>query len=212
VVARLLPNCDPVHKVTIISRGMAGGYTWSLPEEDTHYVSRSKFLDELAKALGGRAAEEMIFDDITTGASSDLQHVTEIARDMVTRYGMSDLMGPMIYGQKHEMVFLGRDLGEQRDYSDAVALEIDREVQRLVNAAYARAKEVLGGHRAELDAIAQRLIDAETIEEEEFKAFFDQTEQKALDDAPFNPRPKRPSSGGNGESSAPGAMPSPAPA
>ncbi len=175
VMARMLPNCDPVHKVTIIPRGPAGGYTWTLPDEDAHYVNRAKFLDELGKALGGRAAEEIIFGDITTGASSDLQHVTEIARDMVTRYGMSELMGPMIYGQKHEMVFLGRDLGEQRDYSDTIALEIDREVQRLVNAAYSQAKQVLTEQRAVLDKIAQRLIDVETIEEEEFKAFFDRT-------------------------------------
>jgi cell division protease FtsH len=210
VVARILPNCDPVHKVTIIPRGLAGGYTWSLPEDDTRYVSRAKFLDELAKALGGRAAEEVIFGDITTGASSDLQHVTEIARDMVTRYGMSELMGPMIYGQKHEMVFLGRDLGEQRDYSDAVALEIDREVQRLINAAYSKAKQVLSEHRAELDAIAQRLIEVETIEEDDFKAFFDRTAQQPSDDARFNPRPKMPSSSGNDESSAPDSMPSPA--
>ena len=213
VAARILPNCDPVHKVTIIPRGLAGGYTWSLPDEDTHYVSRAKFLDELGKALGGRAAEEIIFGDITTGASSDLQHVTEIARDMVTRYGMSELMGPMIYGKKHEMVFLGRDLGEQRDYSDAVALEIDREVQRLVNLSYSKARQVLSEHRAELDAIALRLIEVETIEEEEFKAFFTRTAQPpAEDDARFNPRPKMPLSSSNDESSAPGAMSAPAPA
>jgi len=213
VAARILPNCDPVHKVTIIPRGLAGGYTWSLPDEDTHYVSRAKFLDELGKALGGRAAEEIIFGDITTGASSDLQHVTEIARDMVTRYGMSELMGPMIYGKKHEMVFLGRDLGEQRDYSDAVALEIDREVQRLVNLSYSKARQVLSEHRAELDAIALRLIEVETIEEEEFKAFFTRTAQPpAEDDARFNPRPKMPLSSSNDEPSAPGAMSAPAPA
>jgi len=213
VAARILPNCDPVHKVTIIPRGLAGGYTWSLPDEDTHYVSRAKFLDELGKALGGRAAEEIIFGDITTGASSDLQHVTEIARDMVTRYGMSELMGPMIYGKKHEMVFLGRDLGEQRDYSDAVALEIDREVQRLVNLSYSKARQVLSEHRAGLDAIALRLIEVETIEEEEFKAFFTRTAQPpAEDDARFNPRPKMPLSSSNDEPSAPGAMSAPAPA
>jgi cell division protease FtsH len=215
VVTHLLPNCDPVHKVTIIPRGMAGGYTWSLPDEDEHYVSRAKFLDELAKALGGRAAEELIFGDITTGASSDLQHVTEIARDMVTRYGMSEVMGPMIYGQKHEMVFLGRDLGEQRDYSDAVALEIDREVQRLVNAAYMHAKQVLEEHRAELGAVAERLIEVETIEEEEFKTFFQNSDasQPPTGGMPFNPRPKLPASSPNSDgSAAAGAMPAPAPA
>jgi cell division protease FtsH len=211
VVAKLLPNCDPVHKVTIIPRGMAGGYTWTLPEEDQQYVSRTKFADELAKALGGRAAEEIVFGDITTGASSDLQHVTDIARDMVTRYGMSDLMGPMIYGQKHEMIFLGRDLGEQRDYSDAVALEIDREVQRLVNTAYVQAKQILTEHRAALDAVANRLIEVETIEEDEFNKFF-QEPPSPTDDTPFNPRAKVPSANNNDESSAAGAVPAPAPA
>jgi cell division protease FtsH len=208
VVARLLPNCDPVHKVTIIPRGMAGGYTWTLPEEDQQYVSRTKFADELAKALGGRAAEEIVFGDVTTGASSDLQHVTEIARDMVTRYGMSDLMGPMIYGQKHEMIFLGRDLGEQRDYSDAVALEIDREVQRLVNTAYVQAKQILNEHRAELDAVANRLIEVETIEEDDFKKFFHEP-PSASEDMPFNPRPKMPSANKNDGASATGAVPAP---
>ncbi len=215
VVAQLLPNCDPVHKVTIIPRGLSGGYTWSLPEEDEHYISRAKFTDELAKGLGGRAAEEIIFGDVTTGASSDLQHVTEIARDMVTRYGMSEMMGPMIYGQKHEMIFLGRDLGEQRDYSDAVALEIDREVQRLVNAAYVQAKKVLTERRAILDAVAQRLIEVETIEEDEFRKFFQEpvaTGDAASDDAPFNPRAKIPTTNSKDGSSATGAVPAPAPA
>jgi cell division protease FtsH len=211
VVAKLLPNCDPVHKVTIIPRGLAGGYTWTLPEDNQQYVSRAKFVDELAKALGGRAAEEIVFGDVTTGASSDLQHVTGIARDMVTRYGMSDLMGPIIYGQKHEMIFLGRDLGEQRDYSDAVALEIDREVQRLVNTAYAQAKQILTEHRAELDAVANRLIEVETIEEDEFRKFF-QEPLSTADDAPFNPRPKMPSANNGDGSSTAGAVPAPAPA
>jgi cell division protease FtsH len=165
-------------------------------------------------ALGGRAAEEIVFGDVTTGASSDLQRVTEIARDMVTRYGMSDLMGPMIYGQKHEMVFLGRDLGEQRDYSDAIALEIDREVQRLVNAAYSRAKQILSEHRAILDAVANRLIEVETVEEDEFRKFFETPSppETPTGGTPFNPRPKIPATSNNDESSAAGAMPAPAPA
>jgi cell division protease FtsH len=171
-------------------------------------------------ALGGRVAEELVFGDITTGASSDLQRVTEIARDMVTRYGMSEQMGPMVYGQRHEMIFLGRDLGEQRDYSDAVAQEIDREVRNLVNSAYLRAKDVLTENRATLEAVAKRLIDTETIEEEEFRAFFNRpaapADRPAPDGAPFNPRPKLPAMGDNDkdkdDSSSPGAMPAPAPA
>ncbi len=218
IVGHVSPNCDPIHKVTIIARGMAGGYTLSLPAEDRHYISRAKFLDDLAMALGGRVAEELVFGDITTGASSDLQRVTEIARDMVTQYGMSEQMGPMVYGQRHEMIFLGRDLGEQRDYSDAVALEIDREVRNLVNGAYLRAKDVLTENRAVLEAIAKRLIDIETIEEEEFRAFFSQpaapADRSTPDSAPFNPRPKLPAKGDadKDESSPPGAMPAPAPA
>lgn len=186
IVAHLLPNCDPVQKITIIPRGLAGGYTLSLPSEEVSYVSRSKFVDDLSYALGGRAAEEVVFDEITTGASSDLQRVTEIARDMVTRYGMSNAMGPMVYGQKQEMVFLGRDLGEQRDYSDQVALEIDREVRQLVMTAYARAKDVLSTNRAILEAVSLRLMEVETLDHEEFAKFFAIPEPEK----PFNPRPR----------------------
>ncbi len=214
IVGHLLQNCDPIRKVTIIARGLAGGYTLSLPDEDRHYISRAKFLDDLAFALGGRVAEEIVFGDVTTGASSDLQRVTEIARDMVTRYGMSEKMGPMVYGQRHEMVFLGRDLGEQRDYSDAVAHEIDKEVQQLVNSAYARARDVLTRNRSILEAIAQRLIEVETIEEEEFRSFFqEQAGLNGPDNTPFNPRAKLPARhDGKDESSSSGVVPAPAPA
>lgn len=214
IVGHLLENCDPIHKVTIIARGLAGGYTLSLPDEDRHYISRAKFLDDLAFVLGGRVAEEIVFGDVTTGASSDLQRVTEIARDMVTRYGMSEKLGPMVYGQRHEMVFLGRDLGEQRDYSDAVALEIDKEVQQLVNTAYARAREILTQNRDVLEAIAQRLIEVETIEEKEFQSFFQQRAgPHGYGDAPFNPRARLPSEHeGTDESSSSGPVPAPAPA
>jgi cell division protease FtsH len=214
IVGHLLENCDPIRKVTIIARGLAGGYTLSLPDEDRHYISRAKFLDDLAFALGGRVAEEIVFGDVTTGASSDLQRVTEIARDMVTRYGMSEKMGPMVYGQRHEMVFLGRDLGEQRDYSDAVALEIDKEVQQLVNTAYGRARDVLTQNRKVLEAIAQRLIEVETIEEEEFRSFFqEQADSSGPGGAPFNPRSRLPGKqDGKDESSSSGAVPAPVPA
>ncbi len=199
IVGHLLPNCDPIHKVTIIPRGMAGGYTWMLPDEERRMYSRSKFVDDLSMALGGRAAEEIVFGDITTGASGDLQKVTEIARDMVTRYGMSEAMGPMVYGQKQEMVFLGRDLGEQRDYSETVALEIDREVQSLVQAAYARAKELLMQNREILERISKRLIESETIESTEFKRFF----------APFDP--SAPNDDVGPTPTAPRTKPAPAP-
>ncbi len=173
VVAHLLPNCDPVHKVSIIARGMTGGYTIALPETDRTLYSKAKFKDDLAFALGGRAAEEIVFGDITTGASNDLERVTQMARAMVTRYGMSEKLGPMVYGQKEELVFLGKEIGEQRDYSDAVAEEIDAEVRRLVNEAYETAKRILTENRDKLDAIAQRLIEVETLDAGQFAAFFE---------------------------------------
>jgi cell division protease FtsH len=173
MVAHLLPHCDPVHKVSIIARGMAGGYTLALPESDRMLQSKGKFKDDLAFALGGRAAEELVFGDITTGASNDLERVTQMARAMVTRYGMSDKLGPMVYGQKEELVFLGREISEQRDYSDAVAEEIDAEVRGLVSEAYSRATKVLTDNRDILDAIANELIEIETLDSKQFASFFD---------------------------------------
>jgi cell division protease FtsH len=180
LVAHLLPNCDPVHKVSIIARGMAGGYTLALPESDRTLFSKAKFQDDLAFALGGRAAEEIVFGDITTGASNDLERVTQMARAMVTRYGMSEKLGPMVYGKKEELVFLGKEIGEQRDYSDAVAQEIDGEVRQIVNDAYATAKRILSENRDTLDTIARRLIEVETLDAVEFAAFFeDEPEEEA---------------------------------
>ncbi len=173
VVAYYLPNCDPIHKVTIIPRGMAGGYTLALPEEDRTLWTRSKFLDDMAMALGGRAAEEIVFGDITTGAAEDLERVTELARAMVTRYGMSEKLGPMVFGKKEELIFLGKEIAEQRDYSDAVAQEIDAEVRRLVMEAYERAKRILTEHRDKLEAVAQKLMELETLDGETFRAIME---------------------------------------
>ncbi|MBN1317922.1 MAG: ATP-dependent zinc metalloprotease FtsH [Anaerolineales bacterium] len=170
VTAHMLPNCDPVSKVTIIPRGMGLGYTMAMPEEDRYLQHKAKFKDDLSYALGGRAAEELTFGDITTGASNDLERVTKLARDMVTRYGMSEKLGPMVYGQKDELVFLGREISEQRDYSDSVAEEIDSEVRRIVNDAYEKAKSVLSQHKDKLEAVARRLIEVETINANEFEA------------------------------------------
>jgi len=172
VVANALPHCDPVHKVSIIARGMAGGYTLALPEADRTLISRQKMLDDMAFALGGRAAEELVFDDITSGASNDLERVTQMARTMVTRLGMSEELGPMVYGKKEELVFLGREIAEQRDYSELIAEKIDVEVRRLVGEAYERAKTVLQQYREQLDAVAQRLLEVETISREEFEQIF----------------------------------------
>ena len=173
LVAHVLPKCDPVHKVSVVARGMAAGYTIALPEEDRRMQSKGKFKDDLAFALGGRAAEELVFEDVTTGAANDLERVTETARAMVTRYGMSDSLGPMTFGQKEELVFLGKEIGEQRDYSEAVAQEIDKEVSGIVHEAYERARDVLTRHREQLDRIAQRLMEVETLDHDAFVALFE---------------------------------------
>jgi cell division protease FtsH len=170
LVGHVLPHCDPVHKVSIVSRGMALGYTLSLPEEERRMLGKAKIKDDLALSLGGRAAEELVFGDVTTGAANDLERVTERARAMVTRYGMSDKLGPMTFGQKEELVFLGKEIGEQRDYGEAVAQEIDEEVRRIVNEAYDLAKDVLIRRREHLDKIAQQLIEIETLDAAQFAA------------------------------------------
>lgn len=169
MLSHLLPYADPVLKVTIVPRGMAGGYMMPL-KDDIWYYSREKLMDEIVVALGGRIAEELTFDQITTGASSDLEKVTKLARDMVTRYGMSDKLGPMIFGQKQEMVFLGREIGEQRDYSEAVAEEIDSEVRRIVSEAYERGRQVMTDNREQLEAVAQALLTVETLTRVQFEA------------------------------------------
>lgn len=172
VVMHSIPESDPVQKVSIIARGMAGGYTLALPEEDRTLMPRKKLLADLTSLLGGRAAEELVFDDITSGASNDIERVTQMARTMVTRLGMSQVLGPMVYGQKEELIFLGREISEQRDYSEAVAEQIDREVRKLVNEAYDRAREILREHRDVLDRIADKLLEVETISREEFEQLF----------------------------------------
>jgi cell division protease FtsH len=172
VVMNALPSADPVHKVSIIARGMAGGYTLALPEDDRTLLPRKKLFTEMVSLLGGRAAEELVFDDITSGASNDLERVTRLARTMVTRMGMSEQLGPMVYGQKEELIFLGREISEQRDYSEAVAEQIDQEVRRLVSEAHAKARQILIEYRGHLDAIAQRLLEVETISREEFESMF----------------------------------------
>lgn len=172
VVMNALPSADPVHKVSIIARGMAGGYTLALPEDDRTLMPRKKMFTEMVSLLGGRAAEELVFDDITSGASNDLERVTRLARAMVTRLGMSEQLGPMVYGQKEELIFLGREISEQRDYSEAVAEQIDHEVRRLVSEAHTKARQILEEYRDRLDAIAQRLLEAETISRDEFESIF----------------------------------------
>lgn len=176
VVQKILPNCDSVRKVTIVSRGIALGYTMTLPEEDHLLQSKNKFRDEMAALLGGRVAEELTFEDVTTGASNDLERVTELARKMVTRYGMSEKLGSMTFGQKEELIFLGREISEQRDYSEAMAQQIDQEVRRFIDEAYSRARTVLTEHRDKLVAIATRLIEIETLDSDEFEAIIERAQ------------------------------------
>ncbi|MBI3360534.1 MAG: ATP-dependent zinc metalloprotease FtsH, partial [Chloroflexi bacterium] len=167
VVMKFLPDCDPVQKVSIIGRGMMGGYTLAVPEQDRLLHASRKFEADLAGLLGGRAAEESVFGEATTGASNDLERATQIARAMVTRYGMSEKLGPMVYGQREELVFLGNAMGEQRNYSDAVAEEIDAEVRRVVADAYREARRIVTEQRPALDRVAKVLLDKETLDGDE---------------------------------------------
>ncbi len=170
LVMHLLPNCDPVHKISVISRGMALGYTMPLPKEDRVLYSRDKYRDDLAGLLGGRVAEEIIFGDVTTGASNDLERVTKLARQMVTQFGMSDTLGPLQFGQRDEMVFLGREMSEQRNYSEEVAREIDKEVRKFIDEAYERARTLLSTYKEKLTTIANRLMEVETLDMSDFVA------------------------------------------
>jgi cell division protease FtsH len=173
VVQRILPKNDPVTKVTIVSRGMALGYTMSLPSEDRYLHSKSEFEDKIAGMLGGNVAETLVFGDTTTGSSNDIEKATSLARAMVTQYGMSEKLGPLAFGKKEEMVFLGREISEQRNYSDEVAAKIDAEVRSIIDTAYARATEALTTHREVLDRLADLLVEKETIESDEFEALFE---------------------------------------
>jgi cell division protease FtsH len=177
-VAHVLPGTDEVHKITVIPRGRALGYTLTLPEQDKFLMSREQMRDELAMLMGGRVAEEIVAGDITTGAANDIERATKVARQMVTEYGMSDLIGPRTLGQKQGEVFLGRDWGSTPDYSDAVALEIDQEVRRLIDEAHDVALDILTKNRDNLEALADLLMDKETLDREEVIAFFSAVEKR----------------------------------
>ncbi|MDP3778840.1 MAG: ATP-dependent zinc metalloprotease FtsH [bacterium] len=170
LIAASLSNADPVHKISIVSRGRAGGYTLKLPSEDRHLYSRKHFLDEMAVSLGGYIAEEIVFGDLTTGASDDLRKATDLARSLVTRFGMSEKVGPMVLGEKEEMIFLGKEIGTERNYSEDTARLIDQEIKHLITEAYTRGKDVVNTRRDKLNEIAKVLIEKETIEREEFDA------------------------------------------
>jgi cell division protease FtsH len=187
LVGHLLPNADPPYKISIVSRGMAGGFTRFLPEEDRHLMARSQFKDVLATSLGGLCAEELILDgESTTGPSDDLMRATNIARNMVTQWGMSERLGPRTFGNKQELVFLGREIGEQRNYSEKVAEEIDEEVRRLVDHAYQTARNILVENRDRLDRLVKVLLEVENIEGDDLRRVLD-----GLDAAP-PPAPEPP--------------------
>jgi cell division protease FtsH len=169
LVSHFCKHSDPLHKVTIVPRGGAGGYVWRVAEKDRLLAKRSYFLDNIAVALGGRVAEELVFGDVSNGAAMDIQQLTQMARSMITKYGMSEKMGPLQFGQQEELVFLGRDLAEQRDYSEEVAEAIDAEVQELVSAAYARVRKLLSENLELLHKVANALLERETLSAEEFR-------------------------------------------
>lgn len=191
LVAHLLRRADPVYKVTILPRGQMGGYTRFLPSQDRHLLTKSEFEDQLAVAMGGHAAEVLVFGEMTTGPSNDIQMATEIARRMVTQYGMSTKLGPRAFGRREELVFLGRDIAEQRNYSEAVAETIDREVSQLIDDAHHRAQDMLARNRGLLEKLSETLIEVETLDAEAFERYVDEY-QGRTPTSTSNPQPAPP--------------------
>ncbi len=174
VVARLLPNTDPVHQISIIPRGRAGGYTMILPQEDKYYMSKSEMEEYLVHLLGGRVAEKLAINDISTGAQNDLEKASRMARKMVTEYGMSETLGPMTFGSVQDEVFIGRDMARSKNYSEEVAARIDKEVKKMIDKAYEKAQEILEKNINKLHAVAQALLEREKLTGEEFEEIFSQ--------------------------------------
>jgi cell division protease FtsH len=197
LVAKILPNADPPRKITIIPRGMALGYTKPL-HEDRYVWSRAQFNDELAVLMAGRTAEELTFSEITTGAQDDIKRATKVARGMVTDLGMSDKLGPRTFGDKQELVFLGREISEHKDYSERYALEIDKEIKRIIEEARSTARKILTENKAKLVQIAERLIAKETLEAEELESIFNEAvpspEPEAVEQPATEPVTARPKS------------------
>ncbi|MFM9045054.1 MAG: ATP-dependent zinc metalloprotease FtsH [Solirubrobacterales bacterium] len=201
IVGHVLPNCDPVHKISVISRGQALGYTISLPAEDKFLTSRAELAETMAMTLGGRAAEELVFDEITTGASNDLEKVTQTAKQMVMRFGMSERLGPRVFGHDRGQPFLGRDMGSEPDYSDEIAREIDDEIRRIVENAHQTARDILDKHREDLERISEILLERETFDADQVVALLEgkseaevfppeeEAKEKEIEDFPSEPDP-----------------------
>jgi cell division protease FtsH len=192
IVGHFLPNSDPIHKISVISRGQALGYTISLPGEDKFLTTRAELNDTMAMTLGGRAAEEIIFGEITTGASNDLEKVTATAKQMVMRFGMSEKLGPRVFGHDHGQPFLGREFSAEPDYSDEIAREIDDEIRRIVEAAHLQAKDILTTHKDSLEKLSEILIKRETIEKEQFEALLEGSTEADVFGAEAPPPPEVP--------------------
>ncbi|MDQ2622249.1 MAG: ATP-dependent metallopeptidase FtsH/Yme1/Tma family protein, partial [Actinomycetota bacterium] len=195
IVGHLLPNCDPVHKVSVISRGQALGYTISLPQEDKFLTTRAELSETMAMTLGGRAAEEIVFDEITTGASNDLEKVTATAKQMVMRFGMSERLGPRVFGHDRGQPFLGREMGSEPDYSDEIAREIDDEIRRIVENAHQTARDILDERRDDLTRISEILLVRETIDADQFERLIDGASEEDVfpAEAETDPEPDFPS-------------------
>lgn len=183
IVSSNLQSQDPVHQISIVPRGAAGGYTYYLPKEDKSYMSKNEMIEEIVSLLGGRVAESIFLDDISTGASNDIERATNIATKMVTKYGMSDVLGPIAFGNENEEVFLGRDFGTQKNYSDNVAFEIDQEIKKIIDAAYGKARDILQKNSEKVHLIAQKLMETEKLSGEEFREMYFGTAPEAPTEA-----------------------------
>ena len=192
IVGHFLEHADPVHKISVISRGQALGYTISMPQEDRFLTTRAELNDTMAMTLGGRAAEELIFGEITTGASNDLEKVTATAKQMVMRFGMSEKLGPRVFGHEHGQPFLGREFSTEPDYSNEIAREIDDEVRRIVESAHQSARTILTDHEQDLRKISEILVKRETIEKEEFLALLDGKDEVEVFGSEEPPAPELP--------------------
>ncbi|HZC29409.1 MAG TPA: cell division protein FtsH, partial [Gaiellaceae bacterium] len=202
IVGHYLEHSDPVHKISVIGRGQALGYTISMPQEDRFLTTRAELTDSMAMTLGGRAAEELVFHEVTTGAANDLEQVTSIAKQMIMRYGMSEKLGPRVLGRGHDQPFLGRDMGAEPDYSEEVAREIDDEIRRIIEEAHDTATQVLREHIDELHRISTILIERETIDKDQFErllageaeesVFPDETPEAAPEPAPADEKARKP--------------------